>query len=155
MVTQPDDSASEGPVTADTTKPQVESYARWLAGEMIEEPIVDGQISEITLPFLDRHNDHLQVYVLLYGNRDIRIDDDGESVRDLGHAIGDRWAESDATRDLAARCIRGIPDVQLKGRSVSARCDSPEEFPEKLHAVIMAKLAIDGMARARAMEARP
>lgn len=39
----------------------VSSYLAWLKSKIIVKEI-DG-IAEITTPFLDRHNDHLQFYV--------------------------------------------------------------------------------------------
>ncbi len=61
-------------------KPLVESYCRWLKEETVLREI-DGQV-EITTPFVDRHNDLIQIFV----RRGI---DGGFVLTDAGYTIDD------------------------------------------------------------------
>ena len=58
----------------------IDTYVAWLRrGIQVES--VNGSC-ELTTPFLDRHNDHLQVYVTRSGD-DVRVSDDGYILADL------------------------------------------------------------------------
>jgi len=58
----------------------VDTYVAWLR-ERISVVDIDG-VCEITTPFLDRHNDRLQIYVQPAGDR-LRLTDDGYILGDL------------------------------------------------------------------------
>jgi len=58
----------------------VEAYVGWLRkGLSIEEL---EQACELTTPFLDRHNDHLQIYAAKHDGK-ILLSDDGYVLSDL------------------------------------------------------------------------
>jgi len=61
-------------------KKLVESYLGWLR-DKIRVADIQG-VCEITTPFLDRHNDRLQIYVECRGDR-VRLSDDGYIIGDL------------------------------------------------------------------------
>ena len=58
----------------------VNAYIEWLK-QKISVKDIEG-VCEITTPFLDRHNDHLQIYVKRTGDTLI-LTDDGYTIRDL------------------------------------------------------------------------
>ena len=56
----------------------VDAYVEWLK-QKINAKNIDG-VCEITTPFLDRHNDHLQIYIKKAGDALI-LTDDGYIIR--------------------------------------------------------------------------
>ena len=58
----------------------VNAYIEWLKQRIKVEDI--NGVCEITTPFLDRHNDHLQIYVKRTNNI-LLLTDDGYILRDL------------------------------------------------------------------------
>ena len=58
----------------------VSTYVDWLKAK-IEVQDING-VCEITTPFLDRHNDRLQIYVER-GEHGLRLTDDGYIITDL------------------------------------------------------------------------
>lgn len=60
----------------------VDSYLSWLRGTVSAESL-NETITEVTTPFLDRHNDHLQVYAERTGPDSFLLTDDGYVLADL------------------------------------------------------------------------
>jgi len=58
----------------------IDSYVNWLRHGLCVEEV--GKACELTTPFLDRHNDHLQVYAVQH-NGNIVLSDDGYILSDL------------------------------------------------------------------------
>lgn len=58
-----------------------DNYINWLK-ENVYQHEVQPNVFRFTLPFLDRHNDQIEVYIQLTGN-DFRITDDGYTISDL------------------------------------------------------------------------
>ena len=65
-----------------TVEPKVliDEYLAWLRNRIDFEKI--GDAFEITTPFLDRHNDRIQIYVYPHGSG-LRLSDDGYTIADL------------------------------------------------------------------------
>lgn len=61
------------------------SYLRWLRQELREEAL-DNAITVISTPFLDRHNDHLQIYVERQRPDFVVLTDDGYIIAELKSA---------------------------------------------------------------------
>ena len=76
-------------------KTLVEAYLAWLR-DRISVAEIDG-VCEITTPFLDRHNDQLQIYVEREGDR-LRLTDDGYVIGDL--------QSSGSTRSIGEKCSK-------------------------------------------------
>jgi guanylate kinase len=60
----------------------IDNYIKWIKDNTTIKSIKDGKICEIITPFLDRHNDHLNIYVIKNENGFI-ITDDGYTLKDL------------------------------------------------------------------------
>ena len=58
------------------------TYLTWLKSEITEVDLGNGY-TEITAPFLDRHNDYLQIYVKELENSMYRLSDDMYTITDL------------------------------------------------------------------------
>lgn len=60
----------------------LDKYIKWIKDNTSVKSIKDGKICEIITPFLDRHNDHLQIYILKSGDS-YKLTDDGYTLADL------------------------------------------------------------------------
>jgi len=117
----------------------VEQYVRWLREAIV---VADGDgICEITTPFLDRHNDHLQIYVDgREGN--LRLTDDGYTISDL-RASGVDLQSTEKRRGLLESVVRGF-GVRLEGDELVVDT-APEDFPRKKHNLLQAMLAVSDL----------
>lgn len=116
----------------------VEGYLAWLRSNISVCKI--GDACEITTPFLDRHNDFVQFYVLPENGK-YRLTDDGNTIRDLEQSGVD--LSSTRRARLLQTALNGF-GVNKKGDEliVDARVD---ELPRKQHALIQAILAVNDM----------
>ena len=119
-------------------KDLVNTYIEWLRKRISIEEI--NGIYEITTPFLDRHNDNLQIY--------IKKSDSGVILTDDGHTITDlRLSGCEFTTEKRWQVLNSILNgfgVHLLGEElvVEAR---PENFPQKKHNLIQAILSINDL----------
>ena len=116
----------------------IDAYVGWLRQGLSAEEI--GEACELTTPFLDRHNDHLQVYATRR-NGTIILSDDGYILSDL--------RTSGLEVDTPKR--RMILDSVLKGLGVRSENEqllveaSPANLGQRLHSLVQAMLAVDDM----------
>ena len=116
----------------------VDAYVEWLK-QKINAKDIDG-VCEITTPFLDRHNDHLQIYVKKAGDALI-LTDDGYTIRDLelsGFDIG-----TEKRRRLLHSILNGF-GTRLQGDEIIVEART-ENFPQKKHNIIQAMLAVNDL----------
>ena len=116
----------------------IDAYVAWLRqGLSVEE--VSGAC-EMTTPFLDRHNDHLQVYATRH-NGSIVLSDDGYILSDL--------RTSGLELDTAKRKV--VLDSILNGLGVRAESGkliveaSANNLGQRLHSLVQAMLAVNDM----------
>jgi hypothetical protein len=116
----------------------LDEYLAWLREHSEVRRVADW--GEITVPFLDRHNDHLQLYVRR-SNGDVVFTDDGYTVADL----------EQSGCNLTSPKRRGLLDVTLNGFGVKLDGDalvvkaSPGDAARKMHNLVQAMLAIDDL----------
>jgi hypothetical protein len=116
----------------------VRAYAEWLKAKFTMRDL-EG-VCEITTPFLDRHNDRLQIYVQPT-ERGLRLTDDGYILGDLeacGCAI-----ETPQRRQLLQVMLAGF-GVQQRAGELTVE-SSVDEFPRKKHALVQAMLAVNDL----------
>ncbi len=113
----------------------LDAHWHWLRDKTTVMEI--GQWIEITTPYLDRHNDAIQLYV--------RRDDGGYLISDDGSTIAD-LASSGVNLETPKR--RALLDIAIQGFGVSLDCDrlevlaTEETFPLKKQSLIQAVLAV-------------
>lgn len=116
----------------------IEDYVGWLRKGLSAEEI--GQACELTTPFLDRHNDHLQVYATRR-NGTIVLSDDGYVLSDL--------RTSGLEVDTPKRKM--VLDSVLKGLGVRSENNqltveaSASNLGQRLHSLVQAMLAVNDM----------
>ena len=116
----------------------VNSYLNWLKEGLSVATI--GESCELTTPFLDRHNDHLQIYASR-DNGKIVLSDDGYILADL-EASG---------LELITPKRKAAVDAILNGFGVRVDDDrliieaSERNVGQRLHSLVQAMLAVNDM----------
>lgn len=60
----------------------ISDYLKWIKDNTIVKTIEEGKICSISTPFIDRHNDHLDIY-LVKNNGSLKLTDNGYTIADL------------------------------------------------------------------------
>lgn len=115
-------------------------YLAWLKDEITLREIDDWV--EVTTPFLDRHNDYMQIYV---GRSETGyvLTDDGYTIADL--EMSGCQLDTPKRQSLLAMTLRGFGvqrDTKSNELFVSA---SGENFPVRKHSLVQAMLAVNDM----------
>jgi len=116
----------------------IEQYSIWLR-DRITIADING-ICEITTPFLDRHNDRLQIYVESRSSG-LRLTDDGYIIGDL-LASGCNL-ESPSRKKILDTIINGY-GVSLKDGEIYVEAQE-SDFPRKKHLLIQAMLSVNDL----------
>jgi len=116
----------------------VNAYIEWFRQKISVENIKG--VCEITTPFLDRHNDHLQIYVKK-SDSGLILTDDGYTITDL--RLSGLELTTEKRRQILHSILNGF-GIQLHGDEliVEAREDN---FPQKKHDLIQAILAVNDL----------
>lgn len=119
-------------------KDLITSYVEWLKSKITSKAVNDYY--EISTPFLDRHNDHLQIYVKQEGDK-IILTDDGYTVNDL--VLSGCDVRSPRRQSVMLSILNGL-GVNLNSDAlvVEAR---PDNYPQKKHALLQAMLSVNDM----------
>jgi len=116
----------------------IDAYHTWLKDKTILRQI--DQWVEITTPFLDRHNDYLQIYAKKH-NGGFVLTDDGYTIEDLEQS-GCKL-ESHKRQDLLNLTLNGF-GVQLEGKALQIKA-SFDNFALRKHNLVQAMLAVNDM----------
>lgn len=119
-------------------KKMLDDYNAWLrANHNLREV---GDWIEITTPFLDRHNDQLQIFAQRENGHFV-LTDDGYTLRDL-EASGCHL-ETPKRQELLTMTLNGFGVKRNKDElRVTA---TPDNFPLKKHSLIQAMLAVNDL----------
>jgi hypothetical protein len=121
---------------AEEGKRLVANYLNWLKeGFSLNEG--GGHLS-ITTPFLDPHNDEIEIFVEKEGDN-IKLSDDGYTISDL-KANG--LEINTAKRELHVKQIANGFGVKWEADGQLSVITTPKDFPQKKHNLIQAILAI-------------
>lgn len=113
-------------------------YLSWLKDKTTLRQIEDWV--EITTPYLDRHNDYLQIYVK-QGNGGFILTDGGYIINDLHQSGCD--LESKKRSDLLKLTLNGF-GVKLENESLLVHTTS-DNFALKKHSLVQAMLAVNDL----------
>ncbi len=118
----------------------VGSYLSWIR-HGVSAIKLDEQVSELTTPFLDRHNDHLQIYAERLGADLFMLTDDGYIISELkSSGVGRR---GDRRRSLFDDLLSGY-GVELTGNELRVEASSTN-LGQRVHNLIQAMLSLDDM----------
>ncbi len=116
----------------------LDGYARWLRDNTTLRELKDWV--EITTPYLDRHNDHLQIFARRE-NGGFTLTDDAYVVNDLEQS-GCKL-ESHKRQALLQMTLNGF-GVKLNGQALEIHA-SKENFALRKHNLVQAMLAVNDM----------
>jgi hypothetical protein len=117
----------------------IDDYIRWLKEGVRLEQLEDCVM--ITTPFLDRHNDALQVFVEPH-NGGLLLTDDGYTIRDLRSSGTELTTEK--RRSHLEAILHGF-GVRLQENDEIVVTAVKEDFPQKKHNLVQAMLSISDM----------
>ncbi|NOT00629.1 MAG: DUF1829 domain-containing protein [Phycisphaerales bacterium] len=118
----------------------VDQYAAWLKEKTTLRQVDDAYV-EITVPYLDRHNDYLQIYACR-SDGGYCLTDDGYIIDDL--ELTGCKLESPKRQDLLKQTLGGF-GVQLADARVLKVHTSAETFAVRKHSLVQAMLAINDL----------
>jgi hypothetical protein len=116
----------------------LDQYLAWLRDKTALRQVKDW--IEITTPYLDRHNDYLQIYVKRE-NSGFILTDDGYTIEDLRRSGCE--LESKKRKDLLTLTLNGF-GVKLEGNSLTVHA-SPENFTLRKHNLVQSMLAVNDL----------
>lgn len=116
----------------------LDAYHAWLKDKTALRQI--DQWIEITTPYLDRHNDYIQIYAKK-SNGGYVLTDDGYTLDDLEQS-GCKL-QSPKRQDLLKMTLNGF-GVQLRDNALEVHA-SPDNFPLRKHNLVQAMLAVNDM----------
>lgn len=116
----------------------LDAYHAWLKDKTALRQI--DQWIEITTPYLDRHNDYIQIYARK-ANGGYVLTDDGYTLDDLEQS-GCKL-QSPKRQDLLKMTLNGF-GVQLRDNALEVHA-SPDNFPLRKHNLAQAMLAVNDM----------
>lgn len=116
----------------------IDEYVTWLKDKTVLRSVRDWV--EITTPYLDRHNDYLQIYARAE-NGSFVLTDDGYTVRDL--RLCGCNLESARRQELLRMTLAGF-GVQLHDDALQVHA-SKDNFAPRKHNLVQAMLAVNDL----------
>jgi len=116
----------------------VEAYVGWLRKGLSVDNL--EQACELTTPFLDRHNDHLQIYAVKHDGK-IVLSDDGYILSDLRTSGLDL---NTVKRKAVLEAVLNGFGVRTDGKQILVEA-SQRNLGQRLHALVQAMLAVNDM----------
>lgn len=116
----------------------LEAYWGWLRDKTTVREI--GDWAEITAPFLDRHNDYLQIYARRENGAYV-LTDDGYTVADLEQS--GCTLDTPKRQGLLRATLNGF-GVQSNGKAIEVHA-TPQNFALKKHSLVQAMLAVNDL----------
>ena len=123
----------------DEVRKLLDEHERWLRERTILRQI-DTKLVEITTPYLDRHNDYLQIYAMR-SNGGFLLTDDGYVLDDL--EISGCSLDSDKRQEILRTTLRAF-GVERHDRSLQIHA-TENDFPRKKHCLVQAMLAVNDL----------
>jgi uncharacterized protein DUF1828/uncharacterized protein DUF1829 len=125
--------------TANEIEKLLNDYRAWLKDKTTLRE-VNGSWVEITTPYLDRHNDALQIYARAE-NGGYVLTDDSYTIHDL-EASGCNL-HTEKRQDLLKMTLNGF-GVRINDEALEVHA-TPETFPLRKHSLIQAMLAVNDL----------
>jgi hypothetical protein len=119
----------------------IANYAKWIKDNSFTRDVLNGKYIAITTPFLDRHNDHIEIYVT-EKNGEFILSDDGETIMDLAFSGTD--INTPKRKMLFEQTISGFGVRINKENNLYIKSDAGM-LPQKKHALLQAILSVNDM----------
>lgn len=118
----------------------IREYTDWLYSGF--SAVKTGEFYELTTPYLDRYNDHIQIYVKQNENGSYFLTDDGYILNNL-KSSGVSFSRSTKRREMLARIARNF-GVTISGDSLEILA-TKSNYPQRKHMLLQAMLTVDDM----------
>ena len=118
----------------------IDTYLAWLKENTIVQQLKNGVI-EISSPFLDRHNDYIQIYIVKDENR-FKLTDDGYTINDL--ELCGLTFNTTKRKDELNTILKSFGIEIDENNNLYCNC-SKSTFAYKKHNLIQAILAINDL----------
>lgn len=119
----------------------LEKYINWIKDNTRIRTIKEGKLCEISTPILDRHNDHIEIYILREGEDKYKLTDDSYTISDLAMS---GMEMNTPKREQALRTILNGFGVSLDKKELFVIANSKDIAPKK-HFLLQAILAVNDM----------
>ncbi|HSS97760.1 MAG TPA: DUF1828 domain-containing protein [Terriglobales bacterium] len=116
----------------------IDGYIGWLRQGLSVEEV--GEACELTTPFLDRHNDHLQIYASR-NNGNIVLSDDGYILSDL--RTSGLELDTPKRKMVIESVLKGL-GVKTDNHQLMVEASSAN-LGQRLHSLVQAMLAVNDM----------
>ena len=116
----------------------IEAYVEWLRKGLSVESLEGA--CELTTPFLDRHNDHLQIYAVKQNGK-VVLSDDGYILSDLRTSGLD--LNTPKRKAVLESVLNGF-GVHTDGKQIVVEA-SARNLGQRLHALVQAMVAVNDM----------
>ena len=117
-----------------------DSYVNWLKQKITFKELQNAV--EITTPFMDRHNDYLQIYVQQKGNK-LTLSDAGYILTDLKLSGCDVYS-SPKRKKLLQTILNGY-GVKVSAKEELFVDTTIESFPQKKHMLVQSMMTVNDM----------
>jgi len=118
----------------------LDSYLSWIKNE-VSAQLLEGAVTELTTPFLDRHNDHLQIYAEQESPDIYLLTDDGYIISELKSSGVERRGRR--REELLNQILSGY-GVTIEGTELQTRATG-RDLGQRVHNLIQAMLSVDDM----------
>lgn len=118
----------------------VDSYSKWLRDKTQIRRVSD-EWTEITTPFLDSHNDMLQIYAKKVASNRYLLTDDGYVITDLEQSGCS--LNSDSRQNMLKCILNGLNVKEADGELFVE--SSREDFASRKHDLIQAMMAVNDL----------
>lgn len=118
----------------------VRSYLDWIRRGVAADVLTD-EVTELTTPFLDRHNDHLQIYAERQSSDLFLLTDDGYIMAELKSSGVERHGHR--REEVFSNLLRGY-GVALEGKELRVVA-TRGNLGQCVHNLVQAMLSIDDM----------
>lgn len=118
----------------------IKEYTDWLYSNFSAVQV--GEFYELTTPYLDRYNDHLQIYVKQNENGSYFLTDDGYIINNL-KSSGIFISRSPKRKEMLLKIARNF-GISINGESLEIQA-TKSNYPQRKHMLLQAMLTIDDM----------
>lgn len=119
----------------------IEEYLKWIKDNTIVKTIEEGKICTVSTPFLDRHNDHLDIY-FIKDNKNILLTDNGYTIADL--KMSGLEINTPKRENILRTSLNGF-GVQINSSNELFVVANKSNLGQKKHYLLQAMLAVNDM----------
>lgn len=119
----------------------ITEYLKWVKDNTVVKTVDEGQICAISTPFLDRHNDHLDIY-MLKKNGAFVLTDNGYTIADLRMSGFD--INTPKRENILKTALNGF-GVKINSKDELYTEATSQNVGQKKHYLLQAILAVNDM----------